>query len=353
MIAQPAATPPVAATALAAQVFAPRDLRLVATDLGPLAPGRVRIGFRAGGICGSDIHYFSHARNGDFAVTSPLTLGHELAGEVLALGEGVSRLAVGDRVAVNPSRWCGTCARCREGRVNLCESVFFMGSASRVPHMQGGFATAFDVHPGQCHPIPASVPFEAAALAEPLAVCLHAVSRAGDVSGAAVVVMGAGPIGLLTAMVARHRGAARVMMTDIRPAALAFAASLGFDVGSPANLPAAELDVAFEAAGAAEALANAVTAVRRGGRIVQIGNIAEKAIPVPVNLLVSKEIDLLGSFRFGDEFALAVELIETGAIAVADIITARLPFEAAPDAFVLATDRGTANAKIVLVGAAA
>lgn len=127
-------------TARAAKIFAPEDLRFVDETLQPVAPGMVRVAFGAGGICGSDMHYFRHARTGDFVVTSPLTLGHEVAGTISALGEGVSGLAVGDRVAVNPSRWCGHCKPCLEGRENLCENIYFMGSASKTPHMAGGFA---------------------------------------------------------------------------------------------------------------------------------------------------------------------------------------------------------------------
>src|SRR5690606_38881092 len=137
--------------------------------------------------------------------------------------------------------------RCQEGRSNLCEDTFFMGSASKTPHMQGGFATLFDVHPQQCHPIPGGLSFEAAALAEPLSVCLHAVDRAGDLSAAGVLVTGAGPIGLLTAMLARHRGAAAVVVTDIRPVALALAATLGFHTRGPGEKAATAIDVVFEA----------------------------------------------------------------------------------------------------------
>ena len=142
-------------------------------------PGMVRIKFGAAGICGSDMHYFRHARTGDFVVTSPLVLGHEIAGEIVEINGHGTGLSVGDHVAVNPSRWCGHCARCREGRANLCENIYFMGSASKTPHMQGGFASLFDATPAQCAKCRADVPYQAAALAEPLAVCLHAVARAG------------------------------------------------------------------------------------------------------------------------------------------------------------------------------
>jgi len=117
--------------ALAATLFGPEDLRMVERPLDPLVSGMVRIRFGAGGICGSDMHYYRHARTGDFVVTSPLVLGHEIAGEVVEIAGSAPGVKVGDRVAVNPSRWCGHCKPCRENRANLCENIFFMGSASR------------------------------------------------------------------------------------------------------------------------------------------------------------------------------------------------------------------------------
>ena len=188
--------------AVAATLFGPEDLRLVTSELPPLAEGMVRVRLGAGGICGSDLHYFRHARTGDFVVTSPLVLGHEVAGDVVDINGASPGLSVGDRVAVNPSRWCGHCRYCREDRPNLCENIYFMGSASKTPHMQGGFASLFDATPAQCVKVPDTTPYAAAALAEPLAVCLHAVARAGDVRDRTIIVVGAGPIGLFSMLAA-------------------------------------------------------------------------------------------------------------------------------------------------------
>ena len=149
---------------LAATLYGPEDLRMVERDLPPLSEGMVRVRFGAGGICGSDMHYFRHARTGDFIVREPLTLGHEVAGVIAEVNAPGSGLAPGDRVAVNPSRFCGACLRCREGRPNLCENLFFMGSASKFPHMQGGFAGLFDATPAQCVGVPDHVPMEVFAI---------------------------------------------------------------------------------------------------------------------------------------------------------------------------------------------
>lgn len=339
-------------TELAATLFGPEDLRLVDPGLGPLAPGFVRIRFAAGGICGSDMHYFSHGRIGNFVASAPLVLGHEVSGTIEAVGPRVQELAPGQRVAVNPSRWCGECARCREGRPNLCENIYFMGSASKTPHMQGGFATLFDAVPAQCVPIPDGMSFEAAALAEPLAVCLHAVTRA-RVAGQSVAVMGAGPIGLLTLLAAKLKGARDVTMVDIAAAPLAFASRLGADrvvdvAADPSGLTAGELpDTVIEASGSPTALEAAIGAVRRGGTVALLGSLPGGTFPAPMNPVMAKELDLVGSFRFGPEFAEAVGLIADGAIDVLALVTARRPLADAPEAFRLALDRSQ-SVKVVL-----
>ncbi len=342
--------------AFAATLFGAQDLRLVQRDLNPLAPGMVRVRFRAGGICGSDLHYFRHARTGDFVVTSPLVLGHEVAGEIAGINAAGSGLQIGNRVAVNPSRWCGTCPRCREGRANLCENIYFMGSASKTPHMQGGFSSLFDAVPAQCVKIPPTVSLAAAALAEPLAVALHAVARAGAVEGTHVALFGAGPIGLLVMMAAKLAGAASATMIDIAAAPLAFAQNLGADrvidisggdrelLSAAADRP---FDIVFEVSGTAAGLSSAIRAARRGGTVVQIGNLPGGEVPIPANAIMAKELDVKGAFRFGDEFQRAVALIAGGDINVTRLITAQRPLADAPEAFRLALDRGQ-SVKVML-----
>jgi L-idonate 5-dehydrogenase len=341
---------------LSATLFGAEDLRMVETPLAPLAPGMVRIRFGAGGICGSDMHYFRHGRTGDFVLQSPLVLGHEIAGEIVDIAGPALGLRAGDRVAVNPSRWCGHCARCREGRPNLCENIYFMGSASKTPHMQGGFATYFDVVPSQCAKVSPDTSFVAAALSEPLAVCLHAVSRAGSVPGCRSIVFGAGPIGLLTLLAARLAGMSEIAVVDVAAAPLAFAQRLGADHvvdisgGGDAleNLAALRpFDIAFEVSGTAGGLSSAILNVRRGGTVVQIGNLPGGLISVPANAVMAREIDLKGSFRFDQEFELAVALINERQIDVLSIVTAKRPLSNAPEGFRLALDR-TQSVKVVL-----
>jgi L-idonate 5-dehydrogenase len=343
-------------TVLSATLFGAEDLRMVEQPVAPLAAGMVRVRFGAGGICGSDMHYFRHGRTGDFVVTSPLVLGHEIAGEIVEIAADAPGLRIGDRVAVNPSRWCGHCARCREGRQNLCENIYFMGSASKTPHMQGGFATYFDAVPAQCVKVADGTPMAAAALAEPLAVCLHAVNRASPVDGRRGIVFGAGPIGLLTFLAARRAGMSEIVVVDVAAAPLAFARRLGAD--HIVDLSAGEeglkdlarervFDIAFEVSGTAAGLSSAISSVRRGGTVVQIGNLPGGPLPVLANAVMAKEIDLRGSFRFGHEFEQAVGLIDEGKIDVLSIVTAQRPLSGAPEAFRLALDRSQ-SVKVVL-----
>jgi L-idonate 5-dehydrogenase len=311
----------------------------------------VRVRFAAGGICGSDLHYFGHGRTGSFVVTEPLVLGHEIAGEVAEVSDGVEGLKHGTRVAVNPARFCGHCSACAGGRPNLCENLFFMGSASRTPHMQGGFRDLIDVAPSQCVPVPDSLPIGHAALAEPLAVCLHAAARAGDLKGRRVAITGAGPIGLLLLLVARDQGAAATVVTDLAKGALDHAERLGasavLDASDPDALASQAPDVVFEASGAPSALAAAIRVVRRGGTVVQVGNLPAGDLPAPLNLVMAKEVDLRGSLRFGHEFAEAVALIVQGRIDVGALVTSELPLDEAPAAFALAADRSR-SVKVLL-----
>lgn len=345
-------------TNLSATLFGAKDLRLVEAPLDPLASGMVRLRFGAGGICGSDLHYYSHARTGDFAVTQPLVLGHEIAGEIVEIAGAAPGLRIGDRVAVNPSRWCGACRYCREGRENLCENIYFMGSASKTPHMQGGFARYLDVTPAQCVPVPPGVPFASAALAEPLAVALHAVGRGGEMRDRNVAVFGGGPIGLLVLQAAKLAGAASVMVVDIATAPLAFALKLGADRALDISGGLGELEalssgqgfeVVFEASGATAGLAAALAAVRRGGTLVQVGNLPGGNVPVPFNSIGAKELSVRGTFRFAREYDRAVELIVSGQVDVLRLVTAHFGLADAPEALQVALDRSR-SVKVVLTG---
>jgi L-idonate 5-dehydrogenase len=328
-------------------IHAPKDLRIDSFPDPAPAAGEVRVKIAAGGICGSDLHYYHHGGFGTVRIREPMALGHEIAGVVAAVGSGVSHLTPGLRVAVNPSHPCGVCVHCREGLRNQCLDMRFMGSAMRMPHVQGGFRENVTVDASQALRIADSLSLGEAAMAEPLAVCLHAGKQAGPLLGKRVLVTGCGPIGALMVVVARYGGAAEVVVTDIADAPLAVARKLGASriVNSATEASALDpyragkgvFDVLFEASGNQAALRAALDLIRPGGIIVQLGLGGEMTLAL--NTIVTKELQLRGTFRFDSEFELALRLMGEGLIDVKPLITASLPFNSAVEAFELASDR--------------
>jgi len=341
---------------LACTLHGARDLRLEPRDPRALGPHDVRLRLGAGGICGSDLHYYQHGRVGAFVIREPLVPGHEASGVVDAIGEGVTRVKPGDRVAIDPSHPCGVCDYCRGGRMNLCRKMYFLGSASIFPHAQGLFAEAFVMPERQLTPVAEpGISLGEIACAEPLSVGLHAVQRAGSVLGKRVLVTGGGTIGCMCVIAARMAGAAEVVVADIADRPLAMARTVGADAavrsggdkGSDAASLADRFDIALEAAGAAAALATCLAAVQRGGRIVQVGTLPAE-LPFPANSVMARELDYFGAFRANGEFDLAVQAIRTRRADVRPLISAQLPLSRAQEAFELALDRSRST-KVQLV----
>jgi L-idonate 5-dehydrogenase len=335
---------------LAVVIHAPRDLRVEEVAVPALGPKDVEVRIGAGGICGSDLHYYQDGGFGTVRIKEPMVLGHEIAGTVAAVGEAVESLRAGDKVAVNPSRPCGQCRYCREGLAIHCLDVRFFGSAMRFPHVQGGFRQRLVADERQCVPVPAELPLEKAAFAEPLAVCLHAVSRAGPLVGRRVLITGAGPIGMLTLLSARHAGAAEIVITDVADPPLALARRLGADEGvnvaahgermSLFQADKGYFEVMFEASGNPAALRQGIDGLRPRGIAVLIGIGGEANLMLPT--LVAKEADLRGTFRFDREFAWAVEAIAQGRIDPSPLLSDVMPVRDAVRAFERAADRSKA-----------
>jgi len=334
----------------AAVLYAAKDLRIEHVAEAPLGPGEVEVRIEAGGICGSDLHYYFDGGFGTVRLREPMILGHEIAGTVTRVGADVARVKPGQRVAVNPSRPCGHCRYCQEGKQQHCLYMRFYGSAMPFPHIQGGFRDVLVCDEAQAVAVPATMSAAQAAFAEPFAVCLHAVNRAGPLFGKRVLVTGAGPIGALTVIAARRAGALEIVATDVADAPLAAAKRVGADVTINVSEKDAlaryeadkgTFDVMFEASGNARALAGGFAVVRPGGVVVQIG-IAGGEMSLPMNVVVAKEIELRGTFRFHAEFALAVALIGSGVADVMPLLTATLPLTDAATAFALAADRSKA-----------
>lgn len=340
-----------------ARLHAAHDLRIETIDVNQPAKGEVLVAIGAGGICGSDLHYYHHGGFGTIRVREPIILGHEVAGVVKALGTGVTNVKIGDKAALNPSLPCGNCQYCDQGLHHHCLDMLFFGSAMRMPHVQGAFREFMNVKAEQCIPLADHVTLAEGACAEPLAVCTHARNQAGDLSGKKILVTGAGPIGALCVALAKEAGASEIVVTDIQDATLKIASTMGatrtINTANETNSDTMQqysenkghFDVVFECSGAPIALKTAIDCIRPQGTIVQVGIGGET--PVPLNVLVAKEINLKGTFRFNAEYAEAVKLINDGSIDVKPIITGRYKLEDAVAAFDAAGDRAK-SVKVVI-----
>jgi L-idonate 5-dehydrogenase len=336
-----------------------KDLRIEdLPDPAMLQPDEVLVQLGAGGICGSDLHYFHDGGAGDFRLREPLVLGHEAAGQVIATGSGTTGIEAGQRVAVNPTRPCFSCRECRAGRSHLCQNGRFYGSAARFPHVQGAFVERFVASEAQCYPIPDHLSYPAAACAEPLAVALHAVTRAGSMLGSRVLVTGSGPIGVLVTAACRLAGAAEVVVTDLFDEALAVASAMGAtetinvsETGSGrirTSQLADEFHAVFEASGSPAALQFGIQAARPQAKVVQVGMLPPGNVAAPLNRVLAKELAVVGTFRFHEEFGWAVSALASGRIDVNPLLSAQFPLGRAPEAFALASDRRRAM-KVSLV----
>ncbi|HSW16435.1 MAG TPA: L-idonate 5-dehydrogenase [Ramlibacter sp.] len=331
-------------------IHAARDLRVEDVPTPEVLPQQLRVRVRFGGICGSDLHYFQDGGFGAIRVKEPMVLGHEVAGMIEEMGSAVAGFAVGDRIAISPSLPCGICRYCQQGLQNHCLDMRYFGSAMRTPHVQGAFRREIVVEQGQAFKLADTVSDEEGSMAEPLAVALHAVGRAGPLVGKNVLVTGCGPIGALAVVAARHAGASNIVVTDMGDFALRSALKVGADqalnvAAQPDALRAfsagkGQFDVLFEASGNERALRGAFDALRPRGIIVQIGIGGEMTLPI--NAIVAKEFDLRGTFRFHEEFAIAVDLLNKGLIDVKPLISASVPYRDAGRAFALAADRSKA-----------
>lgn len=331
-------------------IHAPGDLRVERVATPPLAAGQLRVKVGAGGICGSDLHYYQHGGFGTIRIREPMVLGHEVAGTIVEAAPDAAGWQAGDRIAISPSRPCGRCRYCQEGLQNHCLDMRYYGSAMRMPHVQGAFRQEIVAEAWQAHRLAAHVSDQEGAMAEPLAVALHAVRRAGPLLGKRVLVTGCGPIGALLVVAARRAGAGEIVVTDIGGFPLRKALQVGADEAlNTAENPEAlqrfqadkgHFDVLFEASGNERALRGALDALRPRAVIVQVGLGGE--MNLPMNVLVAKEFDLRGAFRFHEEFAVAVGLLNKGLVDVKPLISATVPYRDATRAFQLAADRSQA-----------
>lgn len=296
------------------------------------------------GICGSDVHYWVHGAIGHYVVKEPMVLGHESAGTVVSVGSAVKTLKAGDRIALEPGYPCRRCGPCLSGKYNLCPEMRFAATPPYDGTLTGFWAAPADF----CYKLPDAVSLQEGALIEPLAVAVHIVRQAAVAPGQTVVVMGAGPVGLLCAAVAKAFGASIVVSVDIVQSKLDFAKSFcsthtyasqrisaeenAANIRREAGLPEGA-DAVIDASGAEPSIQTSLHTVRNGGVYVQ-GGMGKSDITFPIMALCLKEVTAKGSFRYGSgDYRLAVSLVATGKVDVKRLISGIVPFKEAEDAF--------------------
>jgi len=299
------------------------------------------------GVCGSDTHYYDHGRIGRFVVEQPLVLGHEAAGEVTALGAGVTSPAVGQRVSIEPGVPDLTCAQCLAGRYNLCPDMRFFAT----PPIDGAFAEYVVVHAAFAHPVPDVISDDAAALLEPLSVGVWACRKGRVTAGSRVLVTGAGPIGLVSVQAALAFGATEVVVSDVNPARLDLAKELGAtEVVDARNTSVTDLprppEVLLECSGHPAATVQALRALDRAGRAVFVGMGADE-LPLPLSVVQERELELTGTFRYAGTWPTAIALVASGRVDLDRLVTGTYGLEQAEDALT-AGRRDQQSVKVVV-----
>lgn len=333
------------------------DLRVERIALRPPGPGEAVVAVAYGGICGSDLHYWRHGAVGESVLRAPMVLGHEVVGTVLRAAADGTGPAAGTRVAVHPATHEHTDVRFPEDRPNLSPGVRYLGSAARLPHTEGAFADEVVLPAAMLRALPEGTDLRVAALAEPAAVAWHAVSQAGDLDGKRVLVVGCGPIGALAVAVAGRGGAAEIVAVDLHDKPLGIATAVGATrtIGAidTEAIAAVDADVVIESSGNHRGLASAVTGATRGGTVVMVGLLPNGDQPVPVAHAITRELRLIGSFRFNDEIDEVIAAISDGSLPVGPIVTHTFPVADALKAFAVASDASVSGKVLLAFGDAA
>jgi len=341
-------------TMKAAVLHAAGDLRVEQVPVPIIGPDDALVRVRACGICASDVHYYVHGRIGTYVVEEPMIVGHELAGDVVAVGSDVSRLAVGTRVALEPGVTCGHCRMCKAGRYNLCPEVRFYAT----PPVQGAMSEYALIRADFAYPLPNQVSYVQGALCEPISVGIHCCNLTNVRPGDTVVILGAGPIGLTAVLAARQRGAGRVIVSDVYPARLEVARRFGavaVDVRSEdlhqvvMDLTDGEgADALFDTSGVRSVIEAAPDLMRKGGAIAVVGLPADDSVTYHMLKVVDRELSIHGVFRYANTYPAAVALVASELFPVDDVVTDRFPIDDAVAGFRTALDAKDRAIKVMI-----
>ena len=327
------------------------DLRIDTVAAPARRPDQAEVIITHGGICGSDLHYLSHGAAGESVLRGPMVLGHEVVGRVGTAAADGSGPGVGTAVAIFPATPCGHCVQCLAGHGNVCPTTTYLGSAARYPHTDGAFAERYTVSTDRLLPLSPDLDLATAALIEPASVAWHAVSRAGEIRGKRVLVVGAGPIGALVVAVLVRAGAAEIIVTDVHPRPLRIAGELGATATHLASdtdvVASLDADVAIDSSGSVPGVASAVRGLRRRGHLVLLGLLPAGQQPFPVSQVITRELTVAGSFRFHGEMQPVVDALTDGSLQVRPVASHSFPLDRAAEAFAVAAD-AAASGKVLI-----
>lgn len=322
-----------------AQLIAEQKIEMAVEPMPIASPGEVVVKIEYCGICGSDMHFYQHGRIGKKVAPFPFVLGHECSGYVAQLGEGVTTLAVGDRVALEPGVPCGKCEFCRNGLYNLCPDMRFMAA----PPYNGALKN-YLTHPADmCFKLPESMTMQEGAMLEPLAVGMHAAKRGDVTMGKSVCILGSGTIGIMTLLAAKALGATKIIISDLVDNRLSKAKQFGADiVVNPQNQDLEQIvmeatdgqgcDIVFETAGSPYTMVDTWKYVKRGGVITVVGNISQE-VPYSFLEISRREVDIRPVFRYRNIYPLLIEAVSAGKIDLSGIAPREFPFSQSDEAF--------------------
>ncbi|WP_010677144.1 NAD(P)-dependent alcohol dehydrogenase [Bacillus timonensis] len=307
------------------------------------------------GVCGSDVHYYEHGKIGRYVVESPIILGHELAGEVVQVGEKVNNVVVGDRVAVEPGITCGRCEYCKSGRYNLCPDVQFMAT----PPVDGAWAEYVTVRSDFLFKLPDEMSYEEGALLEPLSVGMHAMSRGKVTPADRVLITGLGPIGLLAIQAAKAYGVNEIYASDVVPYRRELALEMGVsgvidplhgDIEAEVQrlTGGRGVNVVVESSGNHVAVSQTVKIVNRGGRVVLVGLPTATEIPIDITHLIDSEIDVYGVFRYANTYPASIQALSGGNLDVKRVITHKYALKDIKEAVEMARTQKDTSIKIMI-----
>lgn len=335
--------------------YAPRDLRLVDETRPEPQPHEALVRVESVGICGSDMHYYEEGCIGLARLCEPLILGHEYGGIVEAVGRDADPSLIGKRVAVEPGIPCLRCEWCRRGQYNVCLDMSFPGG----PGFDGALREYVPVHADFCFPVPDTIDGMAAAMIEPLAVAVHTVELANVRPGDTAMVLGLGPIGLLTARVAKLAGVQTIYGSDLLDyrveAGLRHGVDVAFNAGKEDTVARVMnetngrgVDIAFDCARSSDTLGLSCRVTRPGGRCILTGISGAEEDPIPVSICRRRELTLQWCRRFKHNYPAAIALVASGKIDVRSMCTHSFPIEKTPEAFALVSrmDDGVLKASV-------